>query len=89
MTHFELQEFGKELGLIVETCRYYDMSVRRELIDMVFRTQPTWTPRGGTKNGDIICVFTMHCHMTDAEYHTACAKTNNSLNQYKSWRQQA
>ena len=89
MTHFELQEFGKELGLIVETCRYRDMSIQRELLDLVFRTQPTWSPRGGTKNGDIICVFTMHYQMTDAEYNEACAKAFNTLNQYKSWRPQA
>lgn len=85
MTHFELQELGKELGLEVDILRYRDEQHRRDVFDITFRTSARWTPKCGYVRGDIIFVFTMHYGMADSEYNEACAKAYNTLNQYKSW----
>lgn len=89
MTHFELQELGKELGLEVATLRYRDENNRRDCLDIVFKTGARWVPNRGYISGDLICRFTMHYGMADHEYNEACAKAQNTLNQYKSWRPQA
>lgn len=87
MTHYELMDFGKKLGLEVETLRCLDMAKRQEVVETVFRMPRTYDPRTRQwPRGDLITKFSFHDMMEQGEYYDALAGAYNSLKQFELWR---
>lgn len=86
MSHYELIQMAKGLGLIVETERFRNESFRRTEHLYIFRTQASFTPHFGYAPGDRIATFKYHPDMEPMEYQDACGILYNTLKQFESWR---
>lgn len=86
MNHYELKEFAKRLGLVVEQDWYEDLSRKIKVERMTFRMPPIFSPKGGYERGDLIARLEFNDSMGPTEYADAIGPAYNALKQFELWR---
>ena len=86
MTHFELIEYAKSMGLVVDTEWWRDEFRRRNVSGIVFYYEAGYSPRYGFTQRDKIASLIYHHDMTPMEYQDACGVVYNALKQFEYWR---
>ena len=86
MNHYELKDFAKSLGLVVEHDRYEDLRIRRKVERMSFRTDYRYSPKNGYERGDLIARLEFNDSMGPTEYADAIGPAYNALKQFELWR---
>lgn len=86
MSHYELIQMAKGLGLEVDTISFYNEALRTKMHVIRFTTKGRFVPGKGYQLGDNIAKFSYHPDMEPMEYQDACGTLYNTLKQFESWR---
>lgn len=86
MNHYELKDFAKSLGLVVEHDWYEDLNRRLKVERVSFRTENRYSPKNGHERGDLIARLEFNDSMGPTEYADAIGPAYNALKQFELWR---
>jgi len=86
MNHYELKDFAKSLGLVVEHDWYEDPNRNLRVVRVSFRTEHRYSPKNGHERGDLIARLEFNDSMGPTEYADAIGPAYNALKQFELWR---